>query len=144
MARGMVSTNGIFLWNVDAHVGQGCPNKVDDVQLVQLGYFCLAKDQAAGVSPQDRITLSKVVPGAAYNGSASDPLTVAIKLHQKLRGGVQDGKVSPVQPSISYNWMLITLDASMQRTLGQYWPRLDLHPNCPAALRAAVIACMTI
>ena len=31
-----------FCWNIGANVGPGCPNRIDNVHLVQLGYACKA------------------------------------------------------------------------------------------------------
>ncbi len=50
MASGiMLGENKAFFWNVDAHVGPACPNKAEDVQLVQLGYHCYARSSTSPI-----------------------------------------------------------------------------------------------
>lgn len=141
MAYGMVITaEKIFVWNIDAHVGPGCPNRPEDVQLVQLGYYWMARNPKKAMTPQRKAAYSAVVPGSKYTGLPGDPLSVAIKVHQQERGGTQDGKVSPVQPSGAYGehiYMLVSLSNNIKYTNFNVWPLLHKVPNCPAALAAA-------
>lgn len=136
-------TDGHFTWNVESHVGPGCPNKSDDVQLVQFGYYCVAHlpSPPPNCTPADMAIFKAVVPGAPYSGSPSDPLTLAIKTHQRQRGGTQDGRVSPCTgASGSYGettWMILALVGRMMDLYSQVYPRLDKCPGCPAALAAA-------
>ncbi len=51
MAKGLVAQDGRFYWTVDAHAGPGCPNKADDVQLVQFGCWCMGNNQKTLASP---------------------------------------------------------------------------------------------
>jgi hypothetical protein len=56
MAHGMiVGAEKKFAWNVDAHVGPGCPNKAENVQVVQYGYYCVGKSPKppAGLTPAE-------------------------------------------------------------------------------------------
>jgi hypothetical protein len=82
------------------------------------------------------------VPGAPYTGGPADPLTIAIKLHQKHRGGVQDGRISPAQQTLTYDWMILALSNNVSSYLASTWPRIEHHPKCPAALAASVIKCV--
>jgi len=132
-----------FSFNLEGNVGPNSPNKMDDVQLVQFAY--LAKAQAADTKPALKAIFQKVVPGAAYTGGANDPLTLAIKAHQADRGGTQDGHVSKMPPSgtiLAYDavhsFMLITLVNNIFDMMPNDFPRLDHHPQCPAALREAM------
>jgi len=132
-----------FYWNVDRQVGVGGANKVEDVQLVQLGYFCMAALKSAQVPAEMIAAAAKVQPGESYGGGPNESLSVAIRLHQKLRGGVQDGVVSSAsntqgQYAPHLFWMIISLDQNIADVLGENWPHLDKHPKCPAALSAAV------
>lgn len=142
MARGLVAQNGRFYWNVDAHVGPGCPNKVDDVQLVQFGYWCMGNNSKTPGSPADRALFAAVVPGAIYTGSPSDPLTLAIKRHQAMRGGTQDSRISPMQANQGYNWMISALSNNISNYLATQWPRIDRHAKCPPALKPVILACV--
>lgn len=94
MAVPVVVRNGtLFFWNLSANVGRTSPNRPDDVQLVQLGYACAAKDPA--VDAKMRPIFAAVVPGAPYTGLPNDPLTIAIIADQKdRRGNTQDGHIS--------------------------------------------------
>ncbi len=125
-------------------MGPGCPNKTEDVQLVQLGYACKAVTTRSDATPAEKAFYAKVVPGAVYAGKADDPLTVAIQVHQKARGGTQDGKISPIQNSVGmydgqHIWLIMALNNSIIDVIKAGWPRLDKHPKCPAALKAAVL-----
>jgi hypothetical protein len=102
----------------------------------------LAANPKTPIGPADRAVFAKVVPGASYTGAQTDPLTIAVKRHQQLRGGEQDGRISPVQQNITYDWMMLSLSNNASNSIGQMWPRLDLHPSCPAALKAAVMKCV--
>ncbi len=141
MAKGMIIEPRYF-WNLDSNVGPGCPNKIEDVQLVQLGYACKAMNPKVPPSPEERATYGKVVPGAPYFGSPDDPLSVAIKFHQSRRTGTKDGIVSSMKNSTgSYGpdmvWIIGALNNNIADVMGADWPRLEKHPQCPSALKAA-------
>ena len=135
-----------FFWNTDGEVGPRCANRLEDVQLVQLGYACGAFKplQRSLLTAADIEVFKKVIPGAPYSGSASDPLSLAIAAHQVLRGGIQDRKVSPIREASltrtydgKHTWMLVALNNYLQNVMGREWPRLDRleQPKCPEALR---------
>jgi hypothetical protein len=141
MARGLINQDTRLYWNIDAHVGPGCPNKADDVQLVQFGYWCMGNNPKTPIGAADRALFSAIVPGAPYSGLASDPLTIAIKRHQQIRGGTQDGKVSPMQANQGYNWIISALSNNISNYLPSMWPQIDKHTKCPPALKAAILKC---
>jgi hypothetical protein len=131
-----------FFWNLSANVGVASPNKQDDVQLVQLGYVCAALDSQT-YDAATRASFAAVVPGEAYSGQEADPLTQAIRAHEKL-GGKKDGHVS-VLPGGSIgtydgvnSFLIARLNTQMRIQLGGNFPRLDKHPKCPPLVRAAV------
>lgn len=135
--------NQRFAFNIDANVGVNCPNKLDDVQLVQFGYF--AKGQAPDTSPTLKALCAKVVPGAPYTGAPNDPLTLVIKAHQAERGGTQDGHVSVLPPNgatLSYDgkhsFMILVLNNNMLDITKNDYPRIDKHPSCPSVLKQRV------
>ena len=136
--------NRRFFWNVSAKVGAKSPNKPDDVQLVQLGYLCAAADTFYDAAL--RATFAAVVPGAPYSGQENDPLTRAIRAHEKERGGAQDGHVSVLTTltNASYDgahtFLIVSLNFHLRKCLPGNFPRLDKHPRCPSLLRAAVNA----
>jgi len=138
----IVNFQGEFFWNVDGNVGPGCPNKIDDVHLVQLGFYCTATDTKHPPKTGEKEAYSLVVPGAAYSGSASDPLTAAIKVAEKIRGGPQDGHISKMQPRGFYSpghpWLIAVLNNHIASVLGNQWPFLDKHPKSTGQLKVLV------
>jgi hypothetical protein len=73
---------------------------------------------------------------------AGDPLTLAIKRHQALRGGTQDGRISPAQTNQNYDWMIKSLSNNISNYLSSLWPHIDKHPKCPATLKPIVQFCV--
>ena len=145
MAVPAVVRNGtLFFWNLSANVGRSSPNKIDDVQLVQLGYACAAKDPS--VDPKMRAIFALVVPGAPYSGLPNDPLTIAIVADQKDRGGTQDGHISVLTNLAggtydgSHAFIIVGLNFSMRAAIPEAFPRIDKHPQCPPQLRTVSIA----
>ncbi|MBZ2186306.1 MAG: hypothetical protein K7J46_16465 [Bryobacter sp.] len=137
-----------FFWSVDAHVGPGCPNRDEDVQLIQFGYFCMAKNPGGLniFTPAEGAIIESVVPGAKYSGQPADPLTFAIRAHQRIRKGTQDGKVSPIQNSSgayhgNMTWMVIPLNVQIMDANSAQWPILHKMANCPPALAQASRHC---
>lgn len=143
MAAGIIMNKGRFYWNVEANVGVGCPNKTEDVHLVQLAFACRATNPKNPPSEEEKAVYDLVVPGAVYTGAVNDPLTLAIKMAQKKRGGVQDGWVSKMQPTGTYapntTWMLVGLNNNIYDVIAAAaWPYIDKHPKATAALKALV------
>lgn len=93
------------------------------------------------MSPEEKASAMAVVPGSPYSGAPNDPLTIAIKTHQKARGGTQDGKVSPIpgnQPAYAAgtSWMILPLSNNIYDVLREFWPAIHKSPKCPPALAA--------
>lgn len=82
-------------WNIDGKVGLSSPNKEDDVQFVQFGYFCMLS-KFPGLSAPEKTAFGAIVLGSRCTGVENDPLVLAIRAHQASRGGAQDGVVSPL------------------------------------------------
>lgn len=142
MASGLILNGGQFSWNVSSHVGPGCPNLPEDVQLVQFGYYSAAhlSTPPPNCTPADMAIFRSIVPGAPYFGGPTEPLSLAIRAHQRERGGTQDGRVSPAQASGSFgeaSWMILGLDYRIWSLYPNQYPRLDECPACPPALAAA-------
>src|SRR3982751_2416642 len=93
----------IFFFNISANVGVNSPNTVEDVQLVQFGYFAIAQNKLASVPAELITAASAVVVGAPYSGAPNDPLTIAIKTDERTRGGTQDGHISVIRGAVSYD-----------------------------------------
>ena len=131
-----------LFFNISANVGPGAPNKTEDVQLVQFGYF--AATFSPTLKPDLKRAFSAVVPGADYKGAANDPLTLAIKADQAAGTGIKDGVVSVMHGGVTYiaggrhTFLLIPLVNDIRKLMGKDFPRLDKHAKCPAALAAGI------
>jgi hypothetical protein len=135
-----------FFWNLDANVGVRSVNTDEDVALVQLGYFFMAQNGQGG--PAEREIFSQITPGEAYGGREDEPLTKAIRAHQRTRGGTQDGHVSVITTKTGlyvdatgqHTYMLIPLVNNISDGDPDVFPRIDkLGDLCPAVLRTAVV-----
>jgi hypothetical protein len=134
-----------FFWNIDAKVGANAANKLLDVQLIQLGYVAMLASPAnkGKLSQAEVDAFSKIKPGANCTGREDDLLVRAIRAHEASRGGAQDGVVSPLgQGHISYTdasgphtLILLALNNSLRDVLGDSYPRIDLHADCPTDLK---------
>lgn len=138
-----------FAWNLSAKVGVSSPNLPDDVQLVQLGYFC-AQSGTSQYDAATRAIFATVVPGALYSGQENDPLTRAIRAQEKTFGGPQDGHVSVMVnlTSASYDggvhgYLMIRLNIVIMNQMMGDFPCIDKHPKCPPLLRAVAIKACT-
>ena len=135
-----------FFWNIDANVGAISPNRTEDVQLVQLGYSIMAN--SATLSADLKAIFAKVQVGVQCTGKDDDPLVKAIRAHQAGRGGTQDGHVSVIKTtngtyfdsSGGHTFMLTAIINNIFDAMPADFPRIDKHPSCPPALKAAVVA----
>jgi hypothetical protein len=136
--------NGIstLSWNISANVGLASPNRLDDVQLVQFGYYAMLINPSSKLNAEQRDVFSKIVLGQPCDGTANDPLVAAIRAHQKVRGGTQDGHVSPMRAGGSYDghntFIMIALNNNMRDAVPGSFPRIDKHPKCPPLVTAFV------
>lgn len=136
----------VYFLNIDANVGVASPNKAEDVQLVQFGFHAMANAASGvGFSAADKAIFAAVVPGAPYSGAPNDPLTVAIKRHQAIRGGTQDGHVSVMTGNLTYvdstgphSFQLAALINNIRDFTKPIYPRIDKHAKCPPLLAAKV------
>jgi hypothetical protein len=132
-----------FFFNISGNVGPNCPNKPEDVQLVQFAYFAMAQNKLPEIPPDLMAAAGAVVPGAPYSGSPNDPLTIAIRADERARGGTQDGHISVVRGNLqTYSadnfYLLVRLVNHIRKLLGKDFPRIDKHPKCPPQLAASV------
>ena len=131
-----------FFWNLSANVGGRSPNQREDVQFVQFGYFAFANNAKFPPPPALRTIFGAVKPGAEYTGKEDDPLTLAIRAHEKARGGPQDGRVSAMT-SLSYDgirtFILVALNNNLVDLVPDDFPRLDQHKACPSRVKEAVL-----
>lgn len=144
MVQGLLAHTGGLFWNVSSDVGPGQPNKPDDVELVRFAYF-LMKDNPKAISGAFvalKPVLQKVTPTGAFDNNLLD----AIRTHQRLRGGTQDGKVSVARDNRfnkgqydgQHSWMVFPLNNSMIDMAPNLYPRIDLHPQSGPAVTATV------
>jgi hypothetical protein len=144
--------NGVpsIIWNIEANVGLNSPNRQDDVELVQLGYVAMLSNPKTSNTPEEREAYGRIRPGSPCTGRADDPLVTAIKVHQRVRGGSQDGHVSPFVETASgtydgvHAFMIIPLLNNLSDVLPGIFPRLDRHASCPSTLRTRVAKACTL
>jgi hypothetical protein len=136
----LVTVNGVQkpYWNVSANVGLASPNRPDDVELVQFGYYAMLNNPKVEKTDEQRQAFSKIIPGQRCNGTAADPLVAAILAHEKARGQAQDGHVSSITNGGVYRaadgrhtFLMLALNANMYDLVPDAFPRIDRHPQCP-------------
>ncbi len=117
--------------NLSANVGRGQPNKIDDVELVRFGYYCA---RASAVPPAFAKTMRVELMALKTKGAYGADLEKVIIGHQKLRGGTQDGYISPEKPGFAgerydgkTTWMITALNNNILDVCKEIWPRLDKH-----------------
>ena len=92
MVKGLLAHTGGLFWNLSADVGPGQPNLPDDVELVRFRYFLMKDNPKATGGPF--AVLKPVLQQVTPTGAFDNALAAAIRTHQSLRGGTQDGRVS--------------------------------------------------
>jgi hypothetical protein len=140
MVQALLAHTGGLFWNLSADVGPGQPNMPDDVELVRFGYF-LMKD-----NPKTTAALKPALQSVTPTGGFDNALAAAIRMHQSLRGGTQDGKVSVARDNkfnrglydAKHVWMVFPLNNSMIDMASNIYPRIDLHPQSGPAVSASV------
>ncbi len=142
MVTAVISKNNFFFFNVSAHVGAGRANHLDDVELVRFGY--LAARESKNPSGVDfRADMAAVLVNLKPSGPFGPDLDATIRHHLIVRGGIQDGCISPItNSSINYRvniWVIAELGLKIQQFMPENFPRLDKHPQCGPALRSACL-----
>lgn len=129
-------------FNISGNVGLKSRNDVIDVQLVQLGYACSAINPLCTAPADVKAVYAKVKPGTPYRGTADDPLTQAIAMHEKFMHVTGDGHISrmaggqvrymPDRAKAPY--LLSCLCNNISDVLRDCYPRIDRSSRCPAEL----------
>lgn len=130
-------------WNLNANVGFASPNRQDDVELVQLGYFIMGK-RKLGAMPTDLLAMMAAIRvGSICTGRMDDPLVQLIFAHQKHRKSTVDGRVSVISNSTGTfggeTYLLGSLINNIFADQPELFPRVDKHPRCGSTLRQSVI-----
>lgn len=123
---------GRFLFNVEADVGKASPNRLNDVELVRFGYFCVKVSSTLRSRTSPRIKAALDVMRS--NGPFAPDLQEVIDAHQNDRGGTRDGKVSVGKPQLTHSfnydsehsWIIFSLCMSMIERLPDTYPRIDM------------------
>lgn len=123
---------GKVFFNLEFDVGRASPNRLDDVELVQYGYFCTkVNPKLAGKrTPRLQTALNELRP----KGLFGPDLQEIISAHQEARGGTIDGKITVAKPQSSHTsrydgthtWMIFNLCESMFDRAPLRYPRIDL------------------
>ena len=146
MAR-FESDQGFFEFNLTTDVGKASPNRLDDVELVRYGYFCLGRNrQVTQITPRLRTALQRMRSVGVYGSDLQE----VIDAHQQARGGTQDGKVSVGKAqarkgqSLRYDdihsWIIYILTANMANNNPDGFPRIDQEIEAGDAISATVAA----
>jgi hypothetical protein len=137
-----------MFFNVDSHVGPGCPNKLHDVMFVQFCFRTIGKVTLAGsTTPPDLRARMAVI---RLDGTCDAHTSAIILDWQKYRkqskpGVTADGKVSPSSGGTNYGsgvYSIAELNMSLKRRFPDVWPMLGKMPECPGGLAAAAKAAM--
>jgi hypothetical protein len=131
------------MWNLSAAVGKGAPNSNPaDVSFIQWYYTLAANFHLTDQANKDVYRRVRVT--GSCNGGDSDPLVASIIQQQRsMHHPTVDGKVSVVSGSGHLGdraFFLLRLEARFAVMFPNAWPRLDLIPGCPNAVRTAAIA----
>src|SRR5947207_14776782 len=144
MVKGLLANTGSLFLNLSADVGPGQPNRPDDVEFVRFGYLMLKDNPKATAGPF--VALKAACQSITPTGAFDDVLAAAIRTHQSLRGGTQDGRVSVARENKfnkgaydgKHMWMVFPLNNSMSDRSPEIDPRIDLHPQSGPAVSATV------
>ncbi len=127
-------------YTVDAAVGPGCPNRRDDVLLVQ--YFLRAIFQGVGEAHSEPIVASGVADGATFQG------ILGFQNFGRNRGWniATDGRVDA--PAGRQNWgpasgapyTIFYLNVGFAIARPNDWPDVGRAADCPPELRRALRA----
>lgn len=137
------NNNDSFIWNLTLPVGTGQPNKIDDVELVRLGYFWSMKVPAFNSAPGGQKLMS-MITNLGTRGGFVPLLGEIIVEHEKVRGGTQDGKITPARGHITeydanHSWIIVKLSKNISFVFPGIFPRLDLIENCGPELRIKIL-----
>ncbi|MCI0639306.1 MAG: peptidoglycan-binding protein [Gemmataceae bacterium] len=139
----LVSQNGkkaCLFFNVDAHVGPNCQNKMDDVMLVQYLMRKLAEAGIPADNPAVRTTMSDVSPTGQFDATTGEGIRAFQEYMRGKFGGVVDGRVSPAKgPSYGNGvYTIYNLNCWMRGAFANVWPRLQDLGDCPGLLKNVI------
>lgn len=122
-----------FFWNIHKSVGWGCPNRTDDVMLVQfllLSIYLNTEVFSVGSPPTETFPLDGIFGQKTYKW---------IRAFQKTQPGYhQDGRVSAIDGSRAFStethhpYTIIALNAELSKY--PHFQDLRMDPNLPATL----------
>jgi hypothetical protein len=144
MVQALLAHTGGLFWNLSADVGPGQPNRPDDVEFVRFGYFLMKDNPKAMNGPF--AALKPVLQHVTPTGVFDNALAEAIRAHQRVRGGTQDGRISVARDN-KFNlgaydgkntWIVFPLNNSMIELASNIYPRIDLHPQSGPAVSTSV------
>ena len=126
------------VFNVDAPVGPGCPNKFEDVLLVQ---FLLKNMGDLFITPEDRRErFDKVTTSGSCDKATTDGILNAQEMFRdQTWGTIVDGKIS-VARGLSYgstnlHWTIVDLNLCVRaQDINRMWPCLGDFNYCPPLL----------
>jgi hypothetical protein len=137
----VLAKNDHLIFNVDAPVGQGGTNALEDVYLVQF-LILKAAERATRVGPDLKTRMLRVpLSGKADDATIDGIKAVQEQVQKTFPGAVVDGRVSPAL-GVNYGggiWTIVTLNDSVREYYPERWPRLQDLKGCPPVVRIKVL-----
>lgn len=140
----IMTTGGVFCYDIDAPVGEGKGGMQADVELVRFGIQCMRKYAVANgyigkPAYGEFLTLAVTI---SSTGPCDGHLIGAIRAFQKSQGSKVDGVVSPMNGkhhgASGKRLTLSHLLAAIRVETDNDFPRIDKHKDCGAGLGLAV------
>ena len=130
-----------LVFNVDQPVGEGCPNRPDDVLLVQfLIKRAAEKGTMAGKQDQKRRMLA--VPQTGYCDAATvDGIRAVQEYLQNKGGATPDGRITPSSSTTRFGNHVFTignLNSTVRHHHPDEWPRLQDIDGCPSGIKERI------
>jgi len=129
-----------LVFNVDSHVGPGCPNNIEDVLLVQ---FMLVELGGITIDANLKKKLLKVPKSGICDDATNDGIrAVQEAVHNGVAASIVDGIVSPAKGALygGAAWTIVVLNTNVREANPGTWPRLQDFTGCPALLKPKVQA----
>ena len=135
-----------IFFNINSSVGhQGQNSKREDIMLVQFLIRKSAEKDSAGIKPDQRQRMLRVVADGQCGPITIDGIrAVQETMKERNPRTVVDGRVSPARGYIYGGgfWTIASLNTAFRKRYRQNWPRLQSIADCPGLLRAEAERCL--
>jgi hypothetical protein len=123
-------------FNVEAPVGPMCPNRLEDVMLVQ---YLFRKIGQAHI-PADQPELAKKFAAQMPSGKFDMSTAECILGFQKYFGGIADGRISVARGAAYGNgtYTIWKMNFWVRSSFNRVSPRIHDFPDCPPLLKSMI------